>query len=95
MIRQRYTAENPHDNEKLVGKALKPYRDKIRDKIVLATKFGIHFDMGSREVNKPLMPDSRLATIRTSVDVSLKRLDTDHIDLYYQHRSDPNFTLRK
>lgn len=79
------TAENPHDNEELVGKALKPYRDKI----VLATKFGIHFDMRSTEVNKPLVPDSRPAVIRASVEDSLKRLDTDHIDLYYQHRNDP------
>ena len=79
------TAENPHDNEELLGKALKPYRDKI----VLATKFGIYFDMGSTEVNKPLVPDSRLAVIRASVEASLKRLDTDHIDLYYQHRNDP------
>lgn len=85
------TAENPHDNEDLIGKALKPYRDKI----VLATKFGIHFDMDSRSVNKPLVPDSRSATIHASVDASLKRLDTDHIDLYYQHRSDPNVPIEE
>lgn len=42
-------ADNPHDNEELVGTALKPYRDKI----VLATKFGIRFDMSSTAVNKP------------------------------------------
>ena len=46
------TPDNPHDNEELVGAALKPYRDKI----VLATKFGIHFDMTSTAVNKPLVP---------------------------------------
>lgn len=80
------TPENPHDNEKLVGLALKPYRDKI----VLATKFGIRFDLNSEQVNKPLVPDSRPETIRASVDASLKRLGTDHIDLYYQHRPDPN-----
>ncbi|MGM9570894.1 MAG: aldo/keto reductase [bacterium] len=79
------TAENPHDNEELVGKALKPYRDKI----VLATKFGIRFDLSSQEVNKPLIPDSRPEVIRASVEESLKRLGTDHIDLYYQHRFDP------
>ncbi|MCI5648981.1 MAG: aldo/keto reductase [Fusicatenibacter sp.] len=79
------TAENPHDNEELVGKALKPYRKKI----VLATKFGIHFDMTSPQVNKPLIPDSRPEVIRASVEASLKRLGTDHIDLYYQHRPDP------
>lgn len=79
------TAENPHDNEELVRKALKPYRKKI----VLATKFGIHFDMTSPQVNKPLIPDSRPEVIRASVEASLKRLGTDHIDLYYQHRPDP------
>ena len=58
------TPDNPHDNEELVGAALKPYRDKI----VLATKFGIHFDMTSTAVNKPLVPDSRPEVIRASVD---------------------------
>lgn len=85
------TPENPHDNEELVGLALKPYRDKI----VLATKFGIHFDMKSPEVNKPLAPDSRPEAIRASVDASLKRLNTDHIDLYYQHRSDPRVPVEE
>lgn len=79
------TPENPHDNEELVGKALKPFRNKI----VLATKFGIHFDMNSDSVNHPLIPDSRPEVIRASVEGSLKRLQTDHIDLYYQHRMDP------
>lgn len=73
------TPENPHDNEELIGAALKPYRDKI----VLATKFGIHFDRSSPETNKPLIPDSRPEVIRKSVEASLKRLGTDHIDLYY------------
>lgn len=40
-------------------------------------------------MNKPLVPDSRPETIRVSVEASLKRLNTDHIDLYYQHRADP------
>ncbi len=79
------TEENPHDNEELVGAALKPYRDKI----VLATKFGIQFDKNCKEVNKPLVPDSRPQVIRASVEGSLRRLGTDHIDLYYQHRMDP------
>ena len=83
------TPDNPHDNEELVGAALKPYRDKI----VLATKFGIHFDMTSTAVNKPLVPDSRPEVIRASVDASLKRLGTDHIDLYYQHRLDPKVPI--
>lgn len=85
------TPENPHDNEELVGAALKPYRDKI----VLATKFGIHFDMSSPAVNKPLVPDSRPEVIRASVEASLKRLNTDHIDLYYQHRLDPKVPIEE
>ncbi|MDO4174674.1 MAG: aldo/keto reductase [Eubacteriales bacterium] len=85
------TAQNPHDNEELVGKALKPYRDKI----VLATKFGIRFDMSSTEVNKPLLPDSRPEVIRASVEGSLKRLGTDYIDLYYQHRVDPSIPIEE
>lgn len=85
------TEENPHDNEELVGKALKPYRDKI----ILATKFGIRFDLSSSEINKPLIPDSRPEMIRTSIESSLKRLETDHIDLYYQHRSDPNIPIEE
>lgn len=64
---------------------MKPYRNRI----LLATKFGIHFERGGSEVNKPLIPDSRPEVIRASLEASLKRLDTDHIDLYYQHRPDP------
>lgn len=56
---------------------------------MLATKFGIHFDRSSLETNKPLTPDSRPEVIRKSVEASQKRLGTDHIDLYYQHRGDP------
>lgn len=85
------TPEHPHDNEELVGVALKPYRDKI----VLATKFGIHFDMSSTATNKPLVPDSRPEVIRASVEASLKRLGTDHIDLYYQHRLDPKIPIEE
>ena len=85
------TPEHPHDNEDLVGAALKPYRDKI----VLATKFGIHFDMSSTATNKPLVPDSRPEVIRASVEASLKRLGTDHIDLYYQHRLDPKIPIEE
>ena len=85
------TPEYPHDNEELVGAALKPYRDKI----VLATKFGIYFDMTSSATNKSLIPDSRPEVIRTSVEASLKRLGTDHIDLYYQHRLDPKVPIEE
>lgn len=85
------TPERPHDNEELVGTALKPYRDKI----VFATKFGIRFDYESPQVNKPLVPDSRPEVIRKSVEESLKRLQTDHIDLYYQHRVDPKIPIEE
>lgn len=80
------TPDDPHDNEKMVGAALAPYREKI----VLATKFGIRFDMSLlKEGKSPIVPDARPAVIRASVDASLQRLGTDYIDLYYQHRVDP------
>lgn len=85
------TAEDPHQNEVLVGEALKGCRDKV----VIATKFGIHFDMESSSVNKPLVPDSRPEVIRASVEASLKRLGTDYIDLYYQHRGDPKVPVEE
>ena len=66
-------------NEELVGQALKPYRDKI----VLATKCGVQHKGDHLEM------DSRPESIRKSVEGSLKKLQTDHIDLYYQHRIDP------
>lgn len=79
------TQDDPHINEQHVGEALKP----IRNHVQIATKFGIHFDMSSSRVNHPLIPDSRPEVIRSSVEDSLKRLQTDHIDLYFQHRIDP------
>lgn len=85
------TADDPHQNETLVGEALK----SCRDKVIIATKFGIHFDMSSPQVNKPLVPDSRPEVIRKSVEDSLKRLGTDHIDLYYQHRGDPKIPVEE
>lgn len=78
-----YTGTNPDGttayNEELVGAALKPYRDRI----VLATKCGVRHMGGHLEL------DSSPETIRRSVEGSLKKLGTDHIDLYYQHRIDP------
>ena len=79
------TAADPHENEKLVGEALKDVRNNVQ----IVTKFGIRFDETSTAVNKPLIPDSRPETIRSSVEDSLRRLQTDHIDLYFQHRMDP------
>jgi aryl-alcohol dehydrogenase-like predicted oxidoreductase len=78
------TAEiyGPFTNEELVGRALKGKRDQV----VLATKFGFvsHVGEGAWHI------DSSPANVRAAVEGSLKRLDTDHIDLYYQHRVDPN-----
>lgn len=85
------TSENPHQNESLVGEALK----NCRNSVVIATKFGIHFDRKSSAVNKPLVPDSRPEVIRASVEASLKRLGTNHIDLYYQHRGDPEVPIEE
>lgn len=85
------TPENPHDNEMLVGAALKPYRDKV----MIATKFGIRFDTESRQVPYPIVPDARPEVIRASVEGSLRRLQTDHIDLYYQHRIDTNIPVEE
>lgn len=85
------TSTDPHDNEKLVGKALKPFRNKV----IIATKFGVKFDENSKETNHSIIPDSNPVVIRKSVEGSLKRLDTDHIDLYYQHRLDPNVPIEE
>jgi aryl-alcohol dehydrogenase-like predicted oxidoreductase len=71
----------PFTNEELVGEALQP----VRDQVVIATKFGFDLAGGGRESGL----DSRPETIRSSVDGSLQRLRTDHIDLLYQHRVDP------
>lgn len=76
----------PHHNEELLGEALRPYRDHI----VLATKFGLAFDAPETAGPHALIPDARPEIIRRSVEGSLRRLRTDHIDLYYQHRIDPS-----
>jgi aryl-alcohol dehydrogenase-like predicted oxidoreductase len=78
------TAEiyGPYANEELVGRAIKGRRDEV----VLATKFGLVSHAGGG----PGVLDSGPANIRTAVAGSLRRLGTDYIDLYYQHRVDPN-----
>lgn len=76
---------DPHHNEKLVGQAFRG----MRDKVVIATKFGVAFDYEQGEDRMGLLLDSRPETIRKSVEGSLQRLGTDYIDLYYQHRTDP------
>jgi aryl-alcohol dehydrogenase-like predicted oxidoreductase len=78
------TAEiyGPYANEELVGRAITGRRDEV----VLATKFGFISHAGGG----PGVLDSSPVNIRTAVEGSLERLGTDHIDLYYQHRVDPN-----
>ena len=77
-------AYGPFANEELVGKALAP----VRDRVVIATKFGFTFEPdGKRGL------DSRPAHIKEVADASLKRLGIDAIDLFYQHRVDPNVPI--
>ncbi|PXV57147.1 aryl-alcohol dehydrogenase-like predicted oxidoreductase [Dysgonomonas alginatilytica] len=80
------TAEiyGPYVNEELVGEALKP----IRDEVVIATKFGFNIENG-----KETGVNSRPEHIKQVIEGSLKRLKTDVIDLYYQHRVDPNVPI--
>ena len=85
------TPDNPHDNEELLGNALKACRNKV----VIATKFGLRFDMESGQVPYPLITDSRPDGIRRSVEGSLRRLQTNYIDLYYQHRPDPQIPIEE
>lgn len=81
------TAEcyGPYVNEELVGEALEPIRNEVK----IATKFGIQL-RGFKQIH-----DSSPATIRESVEGSLHRLRTDHIDLYYQHRVDKNTPIEE
>ncbi len=83
------TAEvyGPYTNEELVGRALKGRRDQV----VLATKFGMISHAGDGPGNL----DSSPANIRTALEGSLRRLDTDHVDLYYQHRVDPTTPIEE
>ena len=78
-------------NEDLIGEALQP----VRDKVVIATKFG--YDLSETPdlttSARPVSLSSRPETIRKAVEGSLRRLRTDHIDLYYQHRVDPNVPI--
>lgn len=77
-------AYGPFANEELVGEALGP----VRDRVAIATKFGFKFENG-----KQAGLDSRPAHIREVAEASLKRLNTDRIDLFYQHRVDPNVPI--
>src|SRR5713226_938875 len=73
----------PYTNEELVGEALAP----LRRQVVIATQFGIKSENGQQ------VQDSRPERIKQSVEGSLKRLRTDVVDLYYQHRVDPNVPI--
>ena len=76
-------AYGPWTNEELVGEALAP----MRDDVVIATKFGF------KDGKAPLGMDSRPERIREVAEASLRRLRTDRIDLFYQHRVDPNVPM--
>ncbi len=84
------TAEvyGPWTNEKVVGEAL----ESVRDEVVIATKFGFNIDAaGIQQQDPPL--NSRPDHIKAVAEASLKRLRTDHIDLFYQHRVDPTVPI--
>lgn len=77
----------PFTNEVLVGKALRPYRDKV----IIATKFGIRRDADGNRLGVSGRPEY----VRGACDASLKRLGIDTIDLYYQHRVDPETPIEE
>jgi aryl-alcohol dehydrogenase-like predicted oxidoreductase len=79
-------AYGPFTNEELVGEALGP----VRDQVVIATKFGFKIENG-----KQAGLDSRPAHVREVADASLQRLKTDRIDLFYQHRVDPDVPIEE
>src|SRR5580704_4021737 len=78
-------AYGPHLNEEVVGEALEP----VRDKVVIATKFGFENGMPSQGTN------SKTERIRAVAEAALKRLRSDVIDLFYQHRVDPNVPIEE
>jgi aryl-alcohol dehydrogenase-like predicted oxidoreductase len=84
------TAETygPHRNEELVGQALAP----LRDRVTIATKFANAFDADTHEpLGRMLRPDE----VRAAAEGSLRRLRTDHLDLYYQHRVNPEYPIEE
>src|SRR5579862_8524378 len=82
-------AYGPFTNEKLVGEALHP----IRDKVMIATKFG--FDIDLETGKRTGGTNSRPEHVKAVADASLKRLRIDHIDLFYQHRVDPEVPIEE
>jgi aryl-alcohol dehydrogenase-like predicted oxidoreductase len=87
------TAElyGPYANEELIGKAVAGRRDEY----VIATKFGVRVDPGDPTNQAKRRVDGSPENVRRSVEGSLERLGTDHIDLYYQHRIDPNVPIEE
>ncbi|MCO4317255.1 aldo/keto reductase [Phyllobacterium sp. 21LDTY02-6] len=87
------TAEvyGPFDNEILVGKALKPYRDRV----VIATKFGFKIADEGVGPSRMIGVDSRPEHLKAVAEASLGRLGVDEIDLFYQHRVDPNVPIEE
>ncbi|ESW73321.1 aldo/keto reductase [Mesorhizobium sp. L103C119B0] len=85
------TAEvyGPFENEILLGKALKP----VRDRVTIATKFGFKISEEGSGLERMVGVDSRPEHVKAVAEASLKRLDTDVIDLYYQHRVDPDVPI--
>ena len=83
------TAEvyGPFTNEELVGEALAPHRDQV----VIATKFGFHIDAEGKQAGLNSRPDH----IKEVAEASLRRLQTDRIDLFYQHRVDPEVPIEE
>src|SRR3982750_4350886 len=84
------TAEvyGPFKNEELVGEALAP----VREQVIIATKFGFNMDAGGTQQQTPPL-NSRPEHIKQVAEASLKRLKTDYIDLFYQHRVDPSVPI--
>jgi aryl-alcohol dehydrogenase-like predicted oxidoreductase len=78
-------AYGPYTNEELVGEGLQP----VRDQVVIATKFGFKFDADGKQIGV----DSRPEHIRQVAEASLRRLRIDAIDLFYQHRVDPDVPI--
>lgn len=79
-------------NEELVGEALEPFRNEV----VIATKFGYDLEHVKLDTaNRPVTLSSKPEVIRRAVEGSLRRLRTDHIDLYYQHRVDPDTPIEE
>jgi aryl-alcohol dehydrogenase-like predicted oxidoreductase len=83
------TADRYGVSEEVVGNAMKGLR---RDDVFLATKFGI---ISPPKGDQPAVVDGRPEYVRASIDTSLRRLGTDHVDLYYQHRADENVPIEE